>query len=82
MIIRIGYSTYDFGKWIHTVDNDADMLRCPKCNCGIRLEPYTRAIGTAGTAFCPYCGEDLRNDQMSIIDGMLSFLLEGGNEKM
>ena len=68
MIVKIGYRAYDFGKWILTVDNDADMLRCPKCKCGIILKPYCDAIGTAGTAFCPYCGEDLREEQTSLFE--------------
>jgi len=68
VIVQIGYCAYDFGKWIHTVDNGADMLRCPKCKCGIILKPYIDAIGTAGTAFCPYCGEDLREEQTSLFE--------------
>ncbi len=66
MIVTVHYKTFDFGKWEHTVDNDADMLRCPKCKCGILLKPYCDAIGTRGTSFCPYCGADLRDEQMDL----------------
>ena len=68
MTLTIGYSTFDFGKWVHSVDNDCDMLECPKCKCRVILKPYCDAIGTRGTSFCPYCGEDLRNEQANLFE--------------
>lgn len=47
-------------NYIKAIDNGAQMLECPKCKGRIVANPFTYAVGTAGYAFCPYCGHDLR----------------------
>ena len=51
------YATYDLSGWIHEIDNEQDMLRCPDCRARVQMEFYLLAVGTSGTRFCPYCGK-------------------------
>ena len=52
------YVTYNLAGWIHEIDNETEMLRCPNCECRVTMETYLMAIGTAGVRFCPYCGRE------------------------
>lgn len=52
--------------WIFTEDTGAEMLKCPECGCGILLAYYEVAVGTSGYNFCPYCGHDMREAQMTL----------------
>ena len=54
---------FKYGKWKKAVDNDIKMLRCPDCECQVIRKDYERAIGTKGIRFCPYCGEDMWNEE-------------------
>lgn len=47
-------------KWIKRIDEDNDMLECPKCGCRVGAKAYSYAVGNNGYSFCPYCGADLR----------------------
>lgn len=60
---RLDLSKY---KWIITIDNDELMYTCPKCECRMTKRFYDIAIGMRGLNFCPYCGEDMREDQITM----------------
>ena len=51
------YNHYPVGGWNLTIDNDHDMLECPRCAGRVIVESYLLAVGAAGTRFCPYCGK-------------------------
>lgn len=53
-------------KYIIAIDNGSKMLKCPKCECQIIANPFSYAVGSRGYSFCPYCGEDLREEQITI----------------
>lgn len=53
-------------KWRITIDNDEQMYTCPKCECRMTKHFYDLAVGTEGLNFCPYCGEDMKADQISM----------------
>lgn len=57
------YKTYSLKGWKMTKENDSYVLECPKCEYRIRMESYLLAIGTKGTRFCPYCGEEVQKDE-------------------
>ena len=61
-----GYCDKFINGWERGIDNDTDMLECPKCKCRVFAEQYIFAVGAQGFNFCPYCGEDLRPDQMTM----------------
>lgn len=65
-IYRCGYADKNINRWKRGVDNDTDMLECPKCQCRVLAKEYILSVGTKGFSFCPYCGEDLRPDQMTM----------------
>ena len=56
---KLDYKTFPLGRWIHEVDNDHDMLRCPDCDGRVTAEFYLLAIGTYGIRYCPYCGKNM-----------------------
>ena len=49
-------------KWIR-MGAGGDFLLCPKCGAGIFESHYLKAVAVAGFRFCPYCGEDLKDDE-------------------
>ena len=49
-------------KWLKRIDNDCQMLECPKCECRVLATDYSFAVGNKGYSFCPYCGADLREE--------------------
>ena len=57
-----GYKEFKLGDWILTKDCDAPFLKCPDCHSGIIVQWYTRAVGTNGLNYCPYCGMKRRNN--------------------
>lgn len=62
------------------IDNGSPMLECPKCTSRINANAFTYAVGTAGYAFCPYCGHDLRKRVQLTID-LLPQVVEIAKEK-
>ena len=54
---RGNFKKYDLSGWEHSIQNGTEMIYCPRCGSGIILELYLSALGTAGTRFCPYCGD-------------------------
>ena len=67
-VYRIGYADKDIHGWKRAIDNDMDMLECPHCECRVKAIHYITAVGTRGFNFCPYCGVDLRPDQISMFE--------------
>ena len=65
-IYRSGYVDKNINRWERRVDNDMEMLECPECKCRVFALHYIVAVGTRGFNFCPYCGEDLRPEQMTM----------------
>lgn len=55
-------------KWKITIDNDEPMLTCPECECRMIARWYTLAVGYRGYRYCPYCGKDMKEDQLTIQD--------------
>ncbi len=58
----------DFGRygWKITVDTDELMYTCPVCECRMQKRYYDLEVGTRGLNFCPYCGHDMRPDQITM----------------
>ena len=53
-------------KWEITEDCGDLMYTCPECGCRMVKREYDIAVGYRGFSFCPYCGEDMRNEQITI----------------
>lgn len=69
-IYHSGYVDKNINRWERREDNDMEMLECPECKCRVFALHYIVAVGTSGFNFCPYCGEDLRPEQMTM-EGMI-----------
>ena len=63
MKIQYGYKSYETWKWNLRYDTGGRFLECPKCKSRVKLDQYIKAVGTKGMSFCPYCGEDLREEE-------------------
>ena len=65
---HMGYVDKNIQGWKRAEDTGVDMLECPKCECRVQAIHYITAVGTKGFNFCPYCGEDLRPEQISLFE--------------
>ncbi len=70
-VYHMCYVDKNINGWERRIDNDFEMLECPKCKCRVKALHYIVAVGTHGFNFCPYCGEDLRPSQLSMFDDLL-----------
>lgn len=57
---------FDKYKWKFTIENCEQMYTCPICECRMTKRFFDRAVGTRGLNFCPYCGHDMRPDQITM----------------
>lgn len=57
---------FDKYQWEITVDNGMKMYTCRFCGCRMTKLHYDLAVGINAFNFCPYCGSDMRPEQVSM----------------